>query len=228
MVPLCLAVVLFVVSHVVLATPRVRSPLVARLGEIGFRVVYSTVATALIVWCVMAYREAPVIDVWFPPTALRHVSLSLMPLACILLVAGLSTANPSAIGSDPRQAAAAGPVGITKITRHPVMWAFALWGLLHLLANGDAAGMVLFGGMTALALGGAAAQDHKKLRQLGAPWSGFAAQTSFLPFFALATKRTRVTLREIGYARLAGGFALYAGLLALHPWLFGVNPLAIG
>jgi Predicted membrane protein len=226
--PLALAVGLFAATHLVPTAPAIRTPIVHRVGETTYRIVYSVIAAILVVWAARAYGGAPVVDIWSPPVALRHLSLSLMPLACILLVAGITTPNPSAIGSDTPQVAQRGPNGIVKVTRHPVMWAIGLWGLLHLLANGDAAAMILFGGMTAVALGGAAAQDRKKRRLLGAAWEAFARQTSFVPFLAIRRKQTKVTLREVGYGRIAGGIVLYLLMLALHRWLFGVNPLAAG
>ena len=228
MTSLVLAVSLFALSHLLLPAARIRAALVARVGEVAFRVGYSAVAMLLLVWAVLAYGAAPVVDLWLPPTALRHLSLSLMPLACILLVAGVSTPNPAAMGANLEQVAARGPVGIAKVTRHPVMWAIGLWGILHLLANGDAAGIILFGGMTLVALGGAVVQDHKKRRLLGPAWEAFARQTSHLPFLAMAQGRTRLSLQEIGYGRIAGGILLYAILLAMHPWLFAVDPLAAG
>lgn len=225
---LALAMGLFVISHLLLASPVIRALLVDSIGEPLFRVLYSAVAVVLIIWIGRAYASAPVIDLWYPPTALRHLSLSLMPFACVLLVAGVSTPNPSALTGNARRSAVRGPVGITKLTRHPVMWAIGLWGILHLLANGDAAGITLFGGMTLLALGGTATQEQKKRRLLGPAWDAFARETSYLPFVALLQGRTRMTVRDIGYARIGGGIALYLVLLLSHRGLFGVNPLMVG
>lgn len=217
---------LFVVSHLLLAAPRVRSTLVARLGETGFQVLYSALALTLLAWMGLAYYRAPVVDLWFPSVAMRHLSLVIMPFACILFVAGMTTANPSAVGSSTAAVAAAGPIGVLKITRHPVMCGFALWGIAHLLANGDAAGSILFGSLTLLAVIGPFAQDAKKRALMGDAWLSYERQTSLLPFLALVLGRTRMRIEEIGWHRIAGGLALYAALLAVHPWLFGINPLA--
>src|SRR5512143_472392 len=143
-----LATTLFVATHLALSSPQLRAPLVARMGENGFRGLYSLLSLALLVWVAFAYRDAPVIDLWNPPIGLKHLSLLIMPIACVLLVCGLTTANPSAIGGDRPANIDAGPAGILAVTRHPVMWGFALWGIAHLLANGDAAGLILFGGIT--------------------------------------------------------------------------------
>jgi uncharacterized membrane protein len=227
MLALASAVALFAASHLILSLPRLRDALVARLGENTFRGLYSAIALALLLWVALAYRDAPIIDVWYPPIGLMHLSLLIMPLATILLVAGLTTPNPSAIGAGQSDIINGGPVGILKVTRHPIMWAVVLWGFAHLLANGDAASLILFGGITFLALIGAAAQEAKKRRQFGADWQGFAQHTSFLPPAALLGKRTRLSFGEIGWWRIALGIGLFALLLWLHPWLFGVNPLPL-
>lgn len=224
---LAAATALFVASHLMLSYPPVRTPLVARFGDAGFRGAYSVLSLALLTWMALAYRDAPVVDAFSPPIGLQHLSLLIMPFACIFLVAGLTTANPSAVGGNPRELLDAGPVGILKITRHPVMWGFGLWGIAHLLANGDVASLTLFGGLTLLALGGASAQDSKKRRQFGEAWAGFAKRTSFVPFAALIGGRTRMSPAEIGWWRLGLGLAVYGLLLWLHPWLFGVSPLPL-
>jgi uncharacterized membrane protein len=226
MVQLALASGLFLASHLGLSVPPVRTALTDRIGETGFRLIYSLIALALLLWMVFAYRAAPPVFVWQPSTALQHLSLTIMPFACILLVAGLATPNPSALGSEQPHVAAAGPVGILAITRHPVMWGIALWGAAHLLANGDAPAMILFGSLTVLALAGAILQDWRKRELAGEAWAAFARRSSYLPFAAMATGRVRTGLREIGYGKMAGGLALYAVLLVLHPWLFGVSPFA--
>ncbi len=221
---LALAMALFVGAHFVLSAPPVRKPLVGMLGEWPFLGLYSLIALVSLAWVLSAYAAAPSLAIWTPPTGLRHLSLSVMPFACILVVAALTTPNPSLAGVDGATIARRGPVGILKITRHPMMWGFALWGITHLLANGDAAGMILFGGMTVLALGGALAIDARKRGLPGTEWAAYCAKTSYIPFAAVVAGRTRVGLREIGYGRLAGGVVLYVVLLAAHGWLFGVDP----
>jgi uncharacterized membrane protein len=222
---LALASLLFVGSHIVLSSGAVRPPLVAAIGEPLFRGLYSIVALALIVWMVMAYNAAPDLGIWYPATGWRHVSLTLMVPAAILVIGGITTPNPTSAGTDTREMAARGPRGFTRITRHPMMWGIGLWGISHLLANGDAAGMLLFGSLTALALLGPLAIDAKRRASMGAEWERFAAETSYLPFAAMAAGRTRLRFSEIGWWRLGLGLALYAVLLWGHPWLFGVNPL---
>jgi uncharacterized membrane protein len=220
---LAAAVGLFVGSHLLLSSSPLRAPLVGMLGERLFLAIYSVISLVLLAWILIAYGETPFIEIWSPPTGLRHLSLSIMPFSCILVIAGLTTPNPTVVGAD-ASVAARGPIGILKVTRHPALWGFALWGAAHLLANGDAAGMILFGGMTFLSLVGARAIDAKKRATLGEAWETYCDQTSYLPMAALISRRTRLEVREIGYWRLALGVALYAVLLITHGWIFGVDP----
>ena len=222
---LAVASLLFVGSHIVLSIRAVRAPLVAVMGEPLFRGLYSMLALALIVWMVMAYNAAPFVEIWHPATGWRHLSLTLMVPAAILVVGGITTPNPTSAGTDTREMAARGPIGMAKITRHPIMWGIGLWGVSHLLANGDAAGMLLFGSLSALALFGPLAIDAKRRASMGTDWERFAAKTSYLPFAAMVAGRTRLRFSEIGWWRIGLGVILYALLLWSHPWLFGVNPL---
>ena len=113
---LALAVGLFVAAHLVLSHPPLRRRIVRVLGEQGFRAAYSVLSLALLTWVAFAYRDAPIVDLWIPPIGLVHLSLLIMPLACILVVAGLATPNPASLYGERAEVAARGPVGILKVT----------------------------------------------------------------------------------------------------------------
>jgi len=74
-----------------------------------------------------------------------------------------------------------------RVTRHPFLWGVAIWAVGHLLVNGDRASIVLFGGMLILAVSGTSSIDAKRRRKLGDKWDAYAAQTSNVPFAAIAT-----------------------------------------
>ena len=124
LVALGLSVSAFVGSHFLLSGRRVRHALVAWVGEMAFLGVCTSIALATFVWMVEAYADAPYLELWLPPTALRHLALSVMPFACILVVSGLTTPSPAAVSLDPQALAQRAPVGIQKVTRHPVLWGF--------------------------------------------------------------------------------------------------------
>ena len=220
---LALAAAVFVGGHFVLSSTPLRAAAVRRIGEPRFKGLFSLLMVAALVWMISAFNAAPEVIVWQPNTAARHVSLSVMPFALIFLIASLTPKNPALGGTI--EAIRKGPAGIFKITRHPMLWGFALWGTVHLLANGDAAGMIMFSAFTGLALAGTLAVDRKTRIAMGADWDGFARRTSNLPFAAIIGGRARVGLREIGYWRIAGGLALYVAILLVHKWAFGVTPL---
>jgi uncharacterized membrane protein len=116
--------------------------------------------------------------------------------------------------------------GIVRITRHPFMWGVGLWAGAHILANGDLASLVLFAAVGVLALLGTLLIDRKYAARRGPDWQEFAAATSNLPLAAVFAGRQRLAFAEIGWWRVALALAVYALLLAAHPWLFGGAPLA--
>src|SRR3546814_6631011 len=107
-----------------------------------------------------------------------------MPVAAVLLVAGITTRSPTAVGGDavlddPRTVR-----GILTITRHPFLNATGLWALAHLAANGDLASILLFGALALLSYAGMAALDGKLRRRMAAAWGPVAMTTSRTPLLA--------------------------------------------
>src|SRR5215469_12002191 len=222
LVSLVIAGIAFCGSHTLLSSTRLRGSLRDQIGEQGFLFVYSLTALATFAWFVMAYSRAPLIPLWTPPAWSAYVPIALMPLATLLLVAGYTTPNPTAVGME-RSARADDPApGIMRVTRHPVMWAVGLWALSHLAANGDLGSIWFFGSLTALALGGTVLIDRKKQLALGSHWQRLASVTSNVPFAALAARRTRLRGRDISLLRVIAGLLLYAVLYNGHSIIAGV------
>lgn len=222
MTGLTLAVLAFVGGHILFAGTPLRATLVDLVGgEQRFRGVFSLYSAVTLIWVILAYAAAPYYPVWPDWRWTRYVPLVAMPFACILTVAGLTTPNVTAVAGE-RAAELPDPVpGIMKITRHPFLWGVALWALSHAVANGDQASLMLFGGMAVLALGGMPSLDAKTARRLGAAWGPIAMRSSIIPFAAILSGRTTLGVGEIGWARIAGGVALYCAFLLAHPWLAG-------
>jgi uncharacterized membrane protein len=219
----CLA---FTGGHVALSSAALRTPLVRALGARPFSGVYSLLMIGALVWMILAYGNAPEADVWIAHTAVKHLSLSLMPLATIFLAAGIMAPNPTLADSG-LKALDDEPRGIFRVTRHPVMWGFGLWALLHLAGNGNAAGVLLFGSTALLALGGILHLDRRKRVELGAPWEAYMAKSSNLPFAAILARRNRFSAREIGWGPVIAGVVLYGVFLVFHEWAFGVAPVSL-
>jgi uncharacterized membrane protein len=224
MTQLGLALAALYLTHYGISSTRLREGLVARLGEGPYRGLYSLITALIFVWLVFAYRNAPYVELWPAMPWLVVLTHFGMLLAVILLVGGLSTPNPTAIAGEAALERPEPATGVLRITRHPVMWAIGLWGIAHVLANGDLAAMLLFGGLAGLALIGTILLDRKYERRAGEAYLRFERATSAVPFVAILQGRQRLVLGEIGWARLGGALLLFAILYAVHPWLFGVAP----
>jgi uncharacterized membrane protein len=219
---LAVAGIAFCGSHVLLSSTRLRGSLRDQLGERGFLAVYSLTALVTFAWFLVAYAHSSTILLWPRQQWTALVPVVVMPFATILLIAGYSTSNPTAVGME-RWARADDPApGILRVTRHPVMWAIGLWAIGHVIANGDLRSLLFFGAFAALSLGGTVLIDRKKQLALGSNWSRLAEVTSNLPFAALIAGRTGLRWRDIGVLRIAAGLLLYVVLYRGHAIIAGV------
>jgi len=100
----------------------------------------------------------------------------------------------------------------------------ALWALLHLVARGDTASAIFFGGFALLAISGSILIDARKDRMLGVDWQRFASVTSNIPFGAIIQGRNQFRFEEIGWNKVLIGLGAYLVLVFLHPYLFGARP----
>lgn len=131
MLYLILGLVIFLGVHSVeIFSPTFRSKAVARLGERGYKGIYSVlsiVGFVLLVWGYGVARQHPIL-VYAPPLWMRHLTLLLMlPVFPLLLAAYL-------------------PGRIKAAVKHPMLAAIKAWAFAHLLANGMLADVLLFGG----------------------------------------------------------------------------------
>jgi uncharacterized membrane protein len=225
MTELILAAAFFSGFHLGVAGTRARDILVARFGENIYRAGFSLVSLIGLGWLIRAYGQAPYIETWGQLAWFRPVAVALMPVAVVLVVASLTRPNPAAMGGEKFLAASNPAVGVFRITRHPMLWGIAVWALLHLIANGDAASLVLFGSLLILALAGTHSIDAKRARSGMPGWERFAAVTSNLPFRAIRQGRSKLEFKELWNWRLALALAVYLALLHFHAAWFGVSPL---
>ena len=93
--------------------------------------VFSLLSLAGLLLIIYGFNLSPTIPIWAPPTYMQPVTRLLMLPALILLAAAYIPSN------------------IRNAVRHPMLLAIVLWSLLHLLVNGDLAGMLLFGSVLA-------------------------------------------------------------------------------
>ena len=141
-----------------------------------------------------------------------------MLLAAILLMGSL-VRNPAMPAPGAEQRVPTEARGVYAITRHPMMWSFALWGLCHIAIYPVAANVVIAGAIIVLALVGAALQDRKKERLQPATWPKWEALTSYWPFAAVAAGRAR--LGGFGGHALGGGLVVWLAATWAHIPLAG-------
>jgi uncharacterized membrane protein len=188
MLLLIVGMLLFLGIHSVsIFAPAWRDAQVAQRGENAWKGLYSiasAVGLALLVWGYGQARQQPVV-VFVPPRGLRHVALLLMlPVFPLLLAAYL-------------------PGRIKTAAKHPMLLAVKFWALAHLLANGMAADLLLFGGFLAWAVADRISLKRRAPRAVpGAPPS---AMNDVIVVVA--------------------GLALYVVFMLWgHRWLVGVSP----
>lgn len=175
------AAVAFVGTHFALSHP-LRAPLVRIVGAVGFQIVYSLVAFATLGWMVLAYRAIGTgAGLWDGYGAATWTFSSLLTLIAAVLFVGSLLGNP-ALPAPGAAALAEKPVhGVFHVTRHPMMWGFALWAASHALVSPTPRSLVLTGSVGFLALVGSHMQDRKKEALMGAAWAGWEAKTSYWP-----------------------------------------------
>jgi uncharacterized membrane protein len=168
-----------------------REKAIARFGEGPWKGIYSALSAigfVLIVWgFARARHDAP--QLWTPPPGARHITMLLMLLALVSLASYLFKRSH-----------------ITAAIHHPMLWSVALWSAGHLIANGSAADLVLFGAFLLWSIADLVS-SYARDRRYGVVY----------PAPELAATAGAVVAGLIVYGVLLGG---------LHVWLFGVSPLA--
>ncbi len=220
MTNLVLAVLAFVGGHFLLSSPPMRGLFVTRIGETAFSGAYSALMLAAFVWMVAAFRTAPYVPLWSVSSAARMIPVVVMPFACLLLVGSLTVRNPTMVMQSVAATGDPAP-GLVKVTRHPMLWAFALWAVAHLVINGEVGAVLLFGGIAVLALGGTLAIDGKRRARDPQGFARLASHTSNLPLAAVIAGRTRLRFADLGWWRLGLAAALYVALIVIHPFISG-------
>ena len=201
----------FVGTHFLLSHP-LRAPLVQRIGERGFQGLYSLVAFVTLGGMIWVYRglgeQTPL---WVAGEALWILATLLMWLGSILFVGSLF-GNPALPGAKLQRGAK--PSGVFAITRHPMMWGFATWAIVHLIVVATPKALILDAAILFLALAGSVGQDRKKAKRMGERFHEWSAQTAFVPFAR--------GVANPGAVALAGGTLLFLVATWAHGPLGGM------
>ncbi|MGB5334128.1 MAG: NnrU family protein [Woeseiaceae bacterium] len=126
---------IWIVAHLFKAAlPALRDQVEEKLGAGPYRGLISLVIVASLVLIVAGWRAALPQPVYSPPMGPGPVTSVLVLLGLILFFSSKFAGN------------------IKRFIRHPQMTGTLLWGIAHLLANGDSRSLTLFGGLTVWAL----------------------------------------------------------------------------
>ena len=220
--PLLLAAAFWIATHNGLAGSDIRARLVGRIGENGFRIFYSIFSVLALVMLARASGAAETIPLWTAPAWLRLALAVIMLPAFLFFAAGLLR-NPTAVGGEALAGQRAR--GIQRITRHPMLWSFALWALVHVIGNGDVTSLIFFGTFAISAFLGMPSIDRKLAARDPEAAARLRAETSILPFGAILAGRNRLVLAEIGWLAPLLALIGWAAVLHSHARFFGVPAL---
>lgn len=212
LIALAAASLALVGTHFALSHP-LRAPLVRTLGRGGFMVVYNAVAVACVVWMWLAFGDAPPADLGGSGQA-GWIVATLMTLPALALFLGSLTGNPALPAPGADKLAARDPSGVFAVTRHPMMWGFALWALSHLILWWSWRAIIVALAILVLALVGAHLQDRKKRALMGEAWRGWEAKTRYWPRWS--------KLLSVGPLLWLGAIVLWLGISWLHIFIGGI------
>jgi len=212
--------VIFLATHIGMAMAGVRTRLVRRLGEPGFMVVFSLVASAAFALLVRGYavvRSAgPAGLALGGVPVVRWLLVGAIVIGMALMVGAFA---PRGYWSSPMMVLVGKvrePYGLERISRHPFFSGFVIFNLAHMLLARRLTGMLFFGGFVVLVVAGSAHMASKLRARYGAGYDDFLAVTSALPFAAILAGRQRLALREMPWLFLVAGVAGAFGLRAIH------------
>jgi uncharacterized membrane protein len=220
---LVLGWLLFGGTHLLGSSLKVRGFLVRRLGLPAFKGIYSLVALATLVPLSLAYfldKHAGA-ALFAPTAAMRTATQVLMFLAVMVLGQALATSHPMTTLAELKGSHADRPRGIQRVTRHPMNFAFALFGAAHCLSNPSEGDWIFFGGFVVYAVASAVHQDRRTFATGPEEIRRFQARTSLLPFGAILSGRQSLAPGEYSPVALAVSVAAFVALRWAHPFLFG-------
>lgn len=187
MTVLIAGLIVFLGLHLVPALPPIRAALAARLGEARYKGAYSLLSLSGLALIIVGYAVATPGPRLFEPSP---AAIAAAPYAVTLALILLAAANMRG--------------HIRHALRHPMLIGILIWASVHLLANGDTRGTLLFGSFLGYAL-----LDLLSVLQRD------------------AVKRFEPSARYDLIAVVAGVIAAVA-VMTLHRLLFGVAAVSWG
>lgn len=119
--------VLFIGIHLVPSFGGLRAVLAGRLGETGYKILFSVLSIVGLVLTGIGYGQAPREQIFEPSQTTRIFLPAAMAVAFVLV----------AIGNIPGR--------FRRLLRHPMLVGVLIWAGFHFLTNGDLASNIMFG-----------------------------------------------------------------------------------
>jgi uncharacterized membrane protein len=182
---LIVGLTLFIGIHLMPIVTPLRERLVASLSPPRYRALFAAIAGLGLILVIVGYHLRPErVQLFSPSTGARTVAPLVVSIAFVLF----AIANM--------------PTHTRRVLRHPMLIGLMLWSGVHLLANGDLAGTVLFGSFFAYSVVALASAI------------GRGAVKAFAPAW------------KFDVMGLAGGLLGAYLVMHFHPLLFGTAPVA--
>jgi uncharacterized membrane protein len=108
-----------------------REPLRRRLGIPRYMLLFCAGILLAVILIVHGKSTSPFVQLWVPPYNWRSITNMAMLTACIFVAAG----------NLPHSY-------LKESLTHPMLLGIIVWGVAHLLSNGDLASVLLFGGLS--------------------------------------------------------------------------------
>jgi uncharacterized membrane protein len=126
MLNLAAAALTFFALHRVISGSRLRDRIVALIGETAFRRVFALASFACLTWLWLGFQSARAspwnVQLFTPRATLELLQIPLQLLAFLLIVAGITTRNPTTAGMAAMASDRNIVRGTLRITRHPFLW----------------------------------------------------------------------------------------------------------
>lgn len=187
MTKLVLGVILWSVIHFIpAAASDFRKSIIGKIGEKPFKGIFALFMVLALYLVISGWKATIPVNLYLPPIWGRHATALLVLIGFILFIAPYHATN------------------LKRFLRHPQLTGVAIWGVGHLLANGESRSIVLFGGLTVWAV-----IEILLLNRRDGAW----------------VKPDPVPAKK-DVILLVAGVVSYLVVAFSHQWLFGFSPFA--
>ena len=132
-----LGLILFFGIHMLPFYPEYRTQLIEKLDsdifdvEVMYKIIFSVISLLGLIFVGIGKGSMEFIGLWDAPTFFRYIAVVLIPVSFVLIVAAYM------------------PNNINRHVPHPMLTGVIIWGVTHMLVNGDVVSLILFGSFVA-------------------------------------------------------------------------------